>query len=179
MRQQPRQRLSSHGPRVVPMSCCRRLSIRPHSRRLSHPSGRILSVRLVACFSSFILTRLCSPSGGMIQPPRCQKWPRRSRTFGTVAPKPSRLSGRRAGFFSFDTDARHYVHDHQTMITVPASWRGHARQTWQLPAAMLRNQRREPEERPSATPSQQTVILHIVGCTWIRVASEGTSTGRA
>jgi len=65
-----------------------------------------------------------------------------------------RLSSRQAGFFSFDPDTRHYC-----MITVPAPWRDTPGPTWQLVAAMLRNQRRELEERPPAPPAQQRLPL--------------------
>ena len=65
-----------------------------------------------------------------------------------------RLISRQAGFFSFDPDTRHYC-----MITVPAPWRDTPGPTWQLVAAMLRNQRRELEERPPAPPAQQRLPL--------------------
>jgi len=55
-----------------------------------------------------------------------------------------------AGFFSFDPRTRQYC-----MITVPAPWRDTHGPTRQLAAAMLRNQRRELEERPPAPPVQQ------------------------
>jgi hypothetical protein len=56
--------------------------------------------------------------------------------------------------FSFDPDTRHYC-----MITVPAPWRDTPGPTWQLVAAMLRNQRRELEERPPAPPAQQRLTF--------------------
>ena len=65
-----------------------------------------------------------------------------------------RLIRRHAGFFSFDPDTRHYC-----MITVPAPWRDTPGPTWQLAAAMLRNQRRELEERPPAPPAQQRLTF--------------------
>jgi hypothetical protein len=52
------------------------------------------------------------------------------------------LIRRHAGFFSFDPDTRHYC-----MISVPAPWRDTPGPTWQLVAAMLRNQRREIGEK--------------------------------
>jgi hypothetical protein len=64
------------------------------------------------------------------------------------------LIRRQAGFFSFDPGTRHYC-----MITVPAPWRDTPGPTWQLAAAMLRNQRRELEERPPAPPAQQRLTF--------------------
>ena len=54
-----------------------------------------------------------------------------------------RLLQRQAGFFTFDAASREY-----SMITVPAPWRDTPGPTWTLVAAMLRNQRREIQERP-------------------------------
>lgn len=65
-----------------------------------------------------------------------------------------RLIRRHAGFFGFDPDTRHYC-----MITVPAPWRDTPGPTWQLVAAMLRNQRRELEEKPPAPPAQQRLTF--------------------
>jgi hypothetical protein len=65
-----------------------------------------------------------------------------------------RLVRRQAGFFSFDPDTRRYY-----MIAVPAPWRDTPGPTWQLVVAMLRNQRRELEERPHAPPAQQRLTF--------------------
>ena len=65
-----------------------------------------------------------------------------------------RLVSRQAGFFSLDPDTRHYC-----MITVPAPWRDTPGPTWQLVAAMLRNQYRALEEKPPAPPAQQRLEL--------------------
>jgi len=64
------------------------------------------------------------------------------------------LIRRQAGFFSLDPDTRRYC-----VITVPAPWRDTPGPTWQLVAAMLRNQRREMEERPPAPPAQQRLTF--------------------
>ena len=64
------------------------------------------------------------------------------------------LIRRQAGFFSFDPDTRRYY-----MIAVPAPWRDTPGPTWQLVVAMLRNQRRELEERPHAPPAQQRLTF--------------------
>jgi hypothetical protein len=53
-----------------------------------------------------------------------------------------------AGFFRYDPERRSYC-----MITVPAPWRDTPGPTWDLVASMLRNQRREFEER-IAPPAQ-------------------------
>ncbi|MCC6587242.1 MAG: hypothetical protein IT168_11170 [Bryobacterales bacterium] len=45
------------------------------------------------------------------------------------------------------------------MVTIPAPWRDTPGPTWQLVAAMLRNQRRELSERPPAPPAQQKLEL--------------------
>jgi len=64
------------------------------------------------------------------------------------------LMSRQAGFFSFDPGTRQYC-----IITVPAPWRDTPGPTWQLVAAMLRNQYRALEEKPPAPPAQQRLAL--------------------
>jgi hypothetical protein len=74
---------------------------------------------------------------------------------GQATPEEWRLLIRRqSGFFHFNPDTRSFC-----MITVPAPWRDTPGPTWQLVAAMMRNQRRELEERPPALPSQQTLTF--------------------
>jgi hypothetical protein len=60
------------------------------------------------------------------------------------------LIKRHSGFFSFNPDRREYC-----MVTVPAPWRDTPGPTWQLVAAMLRNQKKWYEERPPAPPAQE------------------------
>jgi hypothetical protein len=60
------------------------------------------------------------------------------------------LIGRHAGFFNYDPDTRAYC-----MITAPAPWRDTPGPTWQLVAAMLRNQRRQLSEAPPPHPVQE------------------------
>ncbi|MDQ1469804.1 MAG: hypothetical protein QOJ99_1284 [Bryobacterales bacterium] len=60
------------------------------------------------------------------------------------------LIKRQAGFFAFDPASGEY-----SMITVPAPWRDTPGPTWELVAAMLRNQRREFEDRPPQPAAQQ------------------------
>jgi hypothetical protein len=64
------------------------------------------------------------------------------------------LIGRQAGFFNYDPEARAYC-----MITVPAPWRDTPGPTWQLLAAMLRNQRRQLSEAPPPRTVQERLQL--------------------
>jgi hypothetical protein len=61
---------------------------------------------------------------------------------------------RHAGFFSYDPGLRAYC-----MITVPAPWRDTPGPTWQLVAAMLRNQRRRFSAEPPHRVIQQQLEL--------------------
>ena len=63
------------------------------------------------------------------------------------------LFSRHAGFFNYDPERAAYC-----MITVPAPWRDTPGPTWQLVAAMLRNQRRQFSESPPR-PVQQKLML--------------------
>lgn len=65
-----------------------------------------------------------------------------------------KLIKRQAGFFNYDPGTRAFA-----LITIPAPWRDTPGPTWQLLAAMLRNQRRELEERPPDPPKQQKLTL--------------------
>ena len=70
---------------------------------------------------------------------------------GTAEPDEWRtLMKRHAGFFEYDCATRTYC-----MLTVPAPWRETPGPTWQLVAAMLRNQRRMLEEAPAPPPAQE------------------------
>ncbi len=60
------------------------------------------------------------------------------------------LIKRQAGFFYFDPDSGEYC-----MVTIPAPWRDTPGPTWQFVAAMLRNQRREFEDKPPVPKPQQ------------------------
>ena len=64
------------------------------------------------------------------------------------------LIKRQAGFFYFDPACGAYC-----MITVPAPWRDSPGPTWQLVAAMLRNQRKDFEEKPPPPPQQQKLTF--------------------
>jgi hypothetical protein len=63
------------------------------------------------------------------------------------------LISRHAGFFNYDPDRRAYC-----LITVPAPWRDTPGPTWQLVAAMLRNQGRQFSKEPPR-PAQQRLEL--------------------
>ena len=64
------------------------------------------------------------------------------------------LIGRHAGFFNYDPETRAYC-----MITVPAPWRDTPGPTWQLVAAMMRNQRRQFSEQAPPGPVQERLPL--------------------
>jgi hypothetical protein len=64
------------------------------------------------------------------------------------------LIRRQSGFFHYDPVKRTYC-----MITIPAPWRDTPGPTWQLVAAMLRNQQREFAEKPPAPPRQERLAL--------------------
>ena len=59
------------------------------------------------------------------------------------------LIGRHSGFFNYDPETLVYC-----MITAPAPWRDTPDPTWQLVAAMMRNQRRQFSEQPPPGPVQ-------------------------
>jgi hypothetical protein len=64
------------------------------------------------------------------------------------------LISRHAGFFHYDAQTRAYC-----MITIPAPWRDTPGPTWQLVAAMLRNQHQHLSEAPPPRPVQQKLTL--------------------
>jgi len=64
------------------------------------------------------------------------------------------LMKKQAGFFWFDPTSQTYC-----LMTVPACWRDTPGPSWQFTAAMLRNQRRQFEERPPLPPKQQRLEL--------------------
>ena len=69
---------------------------------------------------------------------------------GVATPEEWReLMPRQAGF-SYEANTQAYC-----LITVPAPWRDTPGPTWELVAAMMRNQRRELVERPPAPIAQQ------------------------
>lgn len=74
--------------------------------------------------------------------------------FANVAEWKQQLISRHGGFFNYDPDFRSYC-----MITIPAPWRDTPGPTWQLVAAMLRNQRRRFEEKPPQQPRQERLTF--------------------
>jgi hypothetical protein len=64
------------------------------------------------------------------------------------------LIGRHAGFFNYNPETRAYC-----MVTVPAPWRDTPGPTWQLVAAMIRNQRRQLSEQAPPGPVQERLQL--------------------
>ena len=72
----------------------------------------------------------------------------------TLAEWRTTLFGRQAGFFSYEPETRAFC-----MITIPAGWRDTPGPTWQLVAAMLRNQHRRLSEAPPPRPVQQRLTL--------------------
>jgi hypothetical protein len=64
------------------------------------------------------------------------------------------LITRHAGFFNYDPERRAYC-----MITIPAPWRDTPGPTWQLLAAMVRNQRRPFEEQTTLAVQQRLDLL--------------------
>jgi len=61
---------------------------------------------------------------------------------------------RQAGFFHYDSATRNYC-----VMIVPAPWRETPGPTWELVAAMMRNQRRVYEEAPPPAPAQQKITF--------------------
>jgi hypothetical protein len=64
------------------------------------------------------------------------------------------LIGRHAGFFDYDPKTQAYC-----MITAPAPWRDTPGPTWQLVAAMMRNQSRQFSQQPPPRPIQERLQL--------------------
>ena len=61
---------------------------------------------------------------------------------------------RQAGFFYYDPATRDFC-----VMIVPAPWRETPGPTWELLASMMRNQRREYEEKPPPAPAQQKITF--------------------
>lgn len=67
-----------------------------------------------------------------------------------ITEESKRLARSNAGFCYFDAENGWFC-----LITVPAPWRDTAAPTWQFAAAMLRNQQRALQEKPTPPPKQQ------------------------
>jgi hypothetical protein len=64
------------------------------------------------------------------------------------------ILGKQAGFFHYDPATCEYC-----VLIVPAPWRETPGPTWELLAAMMRNQRRVFEEAPPPAPAQQKIAF--------------------
>jgi hypothetical protein len=64
------------------------------------------------------------------------------------------LMKRQAGFFHFEPETGRYC-----IVVVPAPWRETPGPTWELVAAMMRNQRRRLEDAPPEPPAQQRIVF--------------------
>lgn len=111
---------------------------------LKHPLKRRIGMRYSNEFYFVI-------PGGMLEmaeiPPECGLIEAGQATFEEW----KALIKRHAGFFYFDPERAEYC-----MATIPAPWRDTPGPTWEFVAAMLRNQRREFEDkRPEPRPQQQ------------------------
>jgi hypothetical protein len=103
---------------------------------LKHPLKRRIGMRYSNEFYFVVPGRMLDPAE---VPPECGLI-----EAGTAAFEEWRqLIKRQAGFFFFDPDTCEYC-----MTTVPAPWRDTPGPTWELVAAMLRNQRKEFEDKP-------------------------------
>jgi hypothetical protein len=61
---------------------------------------------------------------------------------------------KQAGFFDYNAETREYC-----VMIVPAPWRETPGPTWELLAAMMRNQRRVFEEAPPPAPAQRKITF--------------------
>lgn len=114
---------------------------------LKHPLKRRIGMRYSNEFYFVTPPGLVSPSE---VPPECGL----VEAGRATAEEWKQLMPRQAGFFNFNPEAQCYC-----MITIPAPWRDSPGPTWQLVAAMLRNQRRTMEEKPPPPPTQQKLTF--------------------
>ena len=149
MRRSSLQRLDGFALNSLPHTGMRRICYEVKTSRadylneLKHPLKRRIGMRYSNEFYFVTPADLLKP--GEI-PPECGLV-----EAGVASPEEWReLMPRQAGFFSYDADTRDYC-----LITVPAPWRDTPGPTWQLVAAMMRNQRRDLEERPPAVAAQR------------------------
>ena len=147
------QRLDAFALNSLPHTGMRRICYEVKTSRadflgeLKHPLKRRIGMRYSNEFYFVTPADLVKPAE---IPPECGLV-----EAGQASPEEWReLMPRQAGFFSYDPDSGAYC-----LITVPAPWRDTPGPTWQLVAAMMRNQRRELEERPPAPPAQQKLEL--------------------
>jgi len=147
------QRLDAFALNTLPHTAMKRICYEVKTSRsdflleLRHPLKRRIGMRYSNEFYFVTPAGLVNPTGipadcGLVEA-----------GFASVA-EWKQLIGRHAGFFNYDPERRAYC-----MITVPAPWRDTPGPTWQLVAAMLRNQRRQLTEDPPPRPLQQKLAL--------------------
>jgi hypothetical protein len=147
------QRLDAFALNTLPHTAMKRVCYEVKTSRadflseLKRPLKRRIGMRYSNEF--YFVTRAALVSVAEI-PPECGMIEAGYATFVEM----KGLIGRHAGFFNYDPEARAYC-----MITVPAPWRDTPGPTWQLVAAMLRNQRREFSEDPPPRPVQERLQL--------------------
>ena len=147
------QRLDGFALNTLPHTAMRRVCYEVKTSRadflseLKHPLKRRIGMRYSNEF--YFVTPAALVSVEEI-PPECGLVEAGQETFAQW----KRLIGRHAGFFNYDPERQSYC-----MITVPAPWRDTPGPTWQLVAAMLRNQRYQLTEKPPSPPAQQRLEL--------------------
>jgi hypothetical protein len=147
------QRLDAFALNTLPHTAMRRVCYEVKTSRgdslseLKHPPKRRVGMRYSNEFCFVTPAALVATAE---IPPDCGPIEAGLATFGEWKD----LIGRHAGFFNYDPDRRAYC-----MITIPAPWRDTPGPTWQLVAAMLRNQRHRLTEEPPPRPVQQRLEL--------------------
>jgi hypothetical protein len=147
------QRLDAFALNTLPHTAMRRVCYEVKTSRadflseLKHPLKRRIGMRYSNEFYFVAPARLVSLAE---IPPECGLVEAGYATFAEW----KELIGRHAGFFNYDPEARAYC-----MITAPAPWRDTPGPTWQLVAAMLRNQSRRFTEAPPGRPVQGRLDL--------------------
>jgi hypothetical protein len=147
------QRLDAFALNTLPHTAMRRVCYEVKTSRgdflaeLKHPLKRRIGMRYSNEFyfvtpAALVATAEIPPDCGLVEAGRASfaEW--------------KDLIGRHAGFFNYDPDRRAYC-----MITIPAPWRDTPGPTWQLVAAMLRNQRNRFTEAPPPRPVQERLEL--------------------
>jgi hypothetical protein len=148
------QRLDAFALNTLPHTAMRRVCYEVKTSRadflseVKHPIKRLIGMRYSNEF--YFVTPAALVSAAEI-PAECGLVEAGHATFEEW----KQLISRHAGFFNYDPETRTFC-----MITIPAPWRDTPGPTWQLVAAMLRNQRRGLTENPRPRPAQQRLDLH-------------------
>jgi hypothetical protein len=147
------QRLDAFALNTLPHTAMRRVCYEVKTSRadflseLKHPLKRRIGMRYSNEFYFVTPATLVAPEE---IPPDCGLVEAGQATFAQW----KALICRHAGFFNYDPETQTFC-----MITIPAPWRDTPGPTWQLVAAMLRNQRYRLTEEPPARPAQQRLEL--------------------